>query len=81
MFGIMQHLSIVLCGSPQEAIDKGYSALDKYENAKLVTVKDVVVVKHGTTGGNRTVDFFMEDEEGNKYMFMVTGNLLKSIPC
>lgn len=28
-----------------------------------------------------TVDFLLEDESGQRFVFMVTGNLLKSIPC
>lgn len=40
-----------------------------------------MVVRNGTTAGNATVDFLLEDDSGQRFVLMVTGNLLKMIPC
>ena len=48
---------------------------------KPIEVKQVVVVRNGTERGKPTVDFVLEGETGQKFVFMVTGALLKSIPC
>lgn len=79
MFGVIQHLDVVLCKDAQEAIDRGFQyRLPEY---KAVQIEQVVVVQNGTEGGNSTVDLVMKDEAGNKFVVMITGNLLKSIPC
>jgi hypothetical protein len=80
MFGIMQHLNVVICENAEDAIAKGYSKEQKYSEAKPVTVEEVVIVRNGTKGGNSTADLVLADEEGNKYVVMITGNLLKSLP-
>ena len=48
---------------------------------KPIEVKEVVVVRRGTEAGRPTVDFVLEDDSGQRFVFMITGNLLKSIPC
>jgi len=78
MFGIMKHLKVTLCKDAYEAIGKGFSYTSGH---KPVEITDVVVVQDGTQAHNATVDFVMQDEQGNKYVVMMTGNLLKSIPC
>lgn len=78
MFGVMQHLSVELCDDAEEAVAKGYDY--KKMDIKPVNVVRTVVVKNGTRAGNATVDFIMEDEAGNRYVFMVTGSLLKALP-
>lgn len=77
-FGMMQHLNIHICQNAQEAIDKGHIYRD---DVKPVEIDKVVVVQGGTVEGNSTVDLVLKDKEGNKYVVMVTGRLLKSIPC
>ena len=79
MFGIMQNLTVEMCADAQDARNKGYSTEDKYKDYKPVNVSRVVIVQDGTQGHNSTADFLLEDAGGNKYMFMVTGNLLKSL--
>jgi hypothetical protein len=78
MFGIMNHLSVTLCADAEDAVAKGYDY--KGKNITPVTVKEIVVIRNGTVGENATLDFLMEDQDGNRYMFMVTGNLIKSLP-
>jgi len=80
MLGVMQSLTVEICADPDDAIRKGYDANDKYKGAKPVSVSRVVVIKRGTMAGASTADFLMQDEAGNKYLFMVTGSLLKSLP-
>ena len=79
MFGVMEHLNIELCRNADEAKLKGYDY--HLPEVKAVRVVVAVVVREGTVGHNPTVDFLMEDEDGQKYVFMITGRLLKSIPC
>lgn len=46
---------------------------------KPVQVIKVVVVADGTESHKSTVDFILEDETGQKFVFMLTGKLLRSI--
>lgn len=78
MFGVMQHLEVVVCQNAEEATQKGYVYRD---GIRPVEIEKVVVVREGTQAGNATVDLILKDEQGNKFVVMVTGNLLKSIPC
>lgn len=80
MFGIMQHLNVAVFKDADAAASAGYSHDDKYSQAKPVSITQVVVVQNGTVGSNSTADLILEDQEGTKYVVMVTGNLLKSLP-
>jgi hypothetical protein len=77
MFGIMQHLSVVVCENADDAIQKGYDY--KGTDIKAVQIDKAVVVKNGTQAGDSTVDFLLSDEAGNRYVVLVTGNLLKTL--
>ncbi len=79
MFGVMNHLSVVVCEDSHEAEASGY--FYRAPEVKAIEIEKVVVVKKGTEGGNTTVDLLLVDESGQKYVVMVTGALLKSIPC
>ena len=76
---IHNHLEVTVCADPTDAVAKGFDYAK--DNIKPIEVKKVVVVRNGTENGNPTVDFLLEDETGQRFVFMVTGNLLKSIPC
>lgn len=78
---VHQHLKITVCQDGSDAAAKGYNYNSPLLRVKPIEIKEVVVVLNGTQGGNSTVDFILEDESGQKFVFMVTGNLLKSIPC
>jgi hypothetical protein len=78
MFGIMQHLNVTVCDDATDAANKGF--VYKRPDYKPVNITKVVVVRDGTLMGNSTVDLVMEDEHGNKFVVMVTGRLLKSLP-
>jgi hypothetical protein len=77
---IHNSLDIAICADAADAIAQGfdYAAAG---SVKPIEVKKVVVVRNGTQAGNATVDFVLEDEAGQRFVFMVTGRLLKSIPC
>lgn len=77
--GIQQHLDVVVCENASDAAQQGY--FYRPPIYKPIEVSKVVVVRKGTQAGAATVDFVLEDETGQKFVFMVTGNLLKSIPC
>lgn len=76
---INQALSITVCEDAADATKKGFDYND--HPRKALQIKQVVVVSNGTRDGNATVDLLLEDAEGNKFVTLVTGNLLKSIPC
>lgn len=71
-------LSIEVCSDANDAIAKGYNYP---ATMRPIEVKKVVVVQNGTEGGRPTVDFILKDATGQEFVFMVTGRLLKSIPC
>lgn len=78
MFGVMQHLNVVICKDAEEATNRGYV----YRNSiKAVEIDTAVVIREGTESGNSTVDLILKDQEGNLFVVMLTGALLKSIPC
>jgi len=74
------HLSVDICADAEDAIAKGYN-WSETPQVRPIEVKKVIVVRNGTVAGNASVDFLLEDERGQQFVFMVTGNLLKSIPC
>jgi len=78
-FGVMNHLDVVICKDAADAVEKGFV----YEPDKFapVEIDKVVVVRSGTERGNATVDLILKDKDGKQFVVMVTGNLLKSIPC
>lgn len=77
-FGVMNSLNISVCETATEAVAKGHV----YRHPiKAVEIDKVVVIKDGTVRGGSTVDLVLKDEDGNQYFVMVTGALIKSIPC
>lgn len=79
MFAVMNSLNVHLCEDANDAAEKGHVYTQPQFNA--VEIEKVVVVRQGTVEGNSTVDFVLRDAMGNKFVVIVTGNLLKSIPC
>ena len=76
-FAINTDLKFTICESPEAATEKGYVYRDEH---KALRIDEVVVVKGGTVQGNSTVDLILIDEDGKKYVTMVTSKLLKAIP-
>lgn len=78
------HLNITICEDAADAIAKGFNWAAPQpgeQPVKPIEVQKVVVVRNGTQAGNPTVDFVLQDETGQRFVFMVTGALLKAIPC
>lgn len=74
----MLTLTIKVFESVEEAVEAGY----QYEPpTTALTLKEAVVVRNGTVGGHSTVDLLLEDQQGNKFVALVGGRLLHSIPC
>ena len=56
----------------------------KIQNTFVLCAEDCPVdhaVVPQEKSGKPTVDFLLEDDTGQRFVFMVTGALLKSIPC
>ena len=49
------------------------------ETTTQLTVKKAIITEAGMASGRPLVDFQLEDGEGNKYFFMITGQLLKMV--
>ena len=78
---ICLHLQVEVCEDAAEAIQRGFNWAQATPRVKPIEVKKVVVVNDGTQAGNATVDFLLEDETGQQFVFVITGALLKTIPC
>jgi hypothetical protein len=77
---IHNSLIITVCKDASDAIRQGFNYREPV--FKSMRIDRVVVVQNGTEGGNSSVDLILEDPAtGQKYVAMVTGRLLKSIPC
>jgi hypothetical protein len=80
MFGLTRNLTLRVFKDADGASEAGFSKEDKYKDAKPLEINTAVVVKNGTVSGNSTVDLVMEDKDGNKYVAMITGTLVKLLP-
>lgn len=77
---IHDHLTITICKDASDAIRQGFNYREPVY--KSMRIERVVVVQNGTQEGRPTVDLVMEDPvTGQKYVALITGRLLKSIPC
>lgn len=77
---IHQHLDITICQDAEDAIAQGYVYRDP--EVKSIRIERVIVVRRGTESGKPTVDLIMVDPAtGQKYVAMLTGALVKTIPC
>lgn len=73
-------LNIAICKDADEAIERGFN----YRAPEYLSMRidQAVVVRNGTEAGKPTVDLIMVDPAtGQKYVAMLTGALVKSIPC
>ena len=78
-FGLMQHLDISVVADADEATSRGFVYGTREFTA--VEIEKVVVVRNGMQSGKPSVDLILKDETGKRYVVMITGALLKSIPC
>jgi len=68
-------IAIKICNSIEEAPDYKTNG----QGYKPATIKGAIIVRNGTEGGNDTVDLQFVDEDGNKYIAMVTAEILNSV--
>lgn len=68
------NIAIKIANTVEEAPD--YKKLGGWQHADC---KTAVIVRNGTEGGNDTVDLQFTDEKGNKFVAMLTANILKTI--
>ena len=71
-------LDIQICDSYNEAPDykNGTRGGEGFKGASL---QKSVIVRNGTKAGNDTVDLQFIDENGNKFVAMITAVLLKTV--
>lgn len=70
----MHNLTITMFDRPEEA--PKYTTEDGW---KAVTIDKAVIVGRGMESGKPTVDFQFTDEDGNKYIGMLIGDLVKGV--
>lgn len=77
---IHNSLNITVCKDAADAIRQGFLYRDPVYRS--MRIERVVIVQGGTESGKSTVDLILEDPlTGQKYVAMLTGALVKSIPC
>lgn len=79
--GPQQHLSVTLCWDAADAIARGFDYAAQGDKFKPMEIETAVVVANGTESGRPTVDLVLIDQTGQRYVVMLTGALIKSIPC
>jgi hypothetical protein len=72
-------LPMVIVQNPNEAIEKGYDYNTWSPVPIGLKVEKVVVVHNGMQSGASTVDIIFVDDKGNKYVTLISGNLLKMV--
>ena len=73
-------LTVNVCADASDATRQGFFYREPVY--KSMQIERAVVVLNGTESGKPTVDLVMVDPAtGQKYVAMLTGALLKSIPC
>jgi len=76
---IHRHLAITICADADDAIKQGFNWAEQ-PDVKPIEVEKVIVVRGGMESGRASVDFVLKDENGQRYVFMVTRALLATIP-
>lgn len=79
IFGIANSVVINMCADAADATERGYFYREPEYHP--LDIQEVVVVKDGTVSGKPTVDLILVDKNGQKYVTMLTGALVASIPC
>ena len=77
LFGIVNALEVHIHEDAKEAMRAG--CFYRPPVFKPITIERAVIVNKGTDSGAPTVDLILRDETGQKFVVMLTGNLLKSL--
>lgn len=70
----MISLRLKICDQPHEAPNYTLE-----ENVKGCEFTDAVIVKNGTVNGKPTVDIVLVDKDGNKFVAMTSGEIIKML--
>ena len=76
-FGVNTNLKLVICKDAEDAIARGYNYHEP--EYKPLRVLEAVRVSHGMESGAASVDMIVQDQSGQKYVFIITSNLLKMV--
>lgn len=49
------------------------------DSFKMLKVDKVIITKDGMESGSPSLDFQLTDEDGNKYLVLMTGNIFRGI--
>lgn len=71
------NLNVKVVQGAQEAIEKGY--VYREPEYQPIRVDEVVVVKEGMESGKSSIDFVLTNAKGEKFVFILTENLLRSV--
>ena len=74
--GLNNSINLVICDGAQDAIDKGYDYNTWEPKPKPLNIDKTVLVHGGMQSGAPSYDLVLVDEQGNKYLTVITGNLL-----
>ena len=74
------NVKVTVCADASDAIKSGYDYRAKDDEYKALELKEIVIVRDGTVAGRPTADFIVQDETGQKFVFMITGGLLRALP-
>lgn len=77
-YGLQKDIPVSICKDARDAAMRGfdYAAGEDY---KPIRITQAVVVQDGTVTNQPTVDFILQDESGQKFVVMMTGNLLNMV--
>lgn len=76
---LTNHFKVTIVADAQEAIECGFN-WSAQQDVKPIEVEQLVIVRDGTVSNKPTVDFVLKDATGQRYVFMMTGALLSSLP-
>lgn len=74
-------LAVVVCSDARDAAMKGFDWAAAPDIYSAATIEQVVVVRKGTESGKPTVDLLIRTNDGKQHVVMLTGALIKMIPC
>lgn len=78
-FGINRSIKMAVFNDPDEAIEAGYNYSEWGDKPIPLGIDKAVVVRKGMVSGAATVDLLLVDEHGNKYVTLITANLLAMV--
>ena len=69
------HVIVKVCASAKDAPEYATNG----EGFQFAELAGVIIIRNGTAAGNDTVDLQFKDKDGNKFVAMVSGAIIKTI--